>query len=111
MRLADIGDLDAVNELSDLISLCARAHAESEGATSPWQLTGALWANAVLAVVGGSWAAGREAKEVVREQGAKVIKKVLDAARERAQELRLTPRLEQALIAFQRTVEGGPSTV
>src|SRR4029453_8314189 len=38
-RLATIGDLDAVVELSDLISLCAQAHAAeaSEQSNSPWQ--------------------------------------------------------------------------
>lgn len=29
-RLAELGDLEAVAELADLISLCARAHAEGE---------------------------------------------------------------------------------
>jgi hypothetical protein len=37
-RLAELGDLEAIAELSDLISLCARAHAESRP-----ELAGELW--------------------------------------------------------------------
>jgi hypothetical protein len=110
-RLASIGDLEAVDELADLISLCAQAHTRAgAGRDSPWRLTGALWASSVLAVAGGSWPAHEEAKRGARERGAKVIEKVLDAASERAQELGLAPRLEHALIAFQRAVEAELST-
>jgi hypothetical protein len=110
-RLANIGDLEAVDELSDLISLCAKAHAGIEtGAEAPWRLTGALWMSTVLAVAGGSWPAHREAKRLARGEGTEVIEKVLDAARDRARELGLGSRLEHALIAFQRTVEGELST-
>jgi hypothetical protein len=42
-RLADAGDLDAVAELSDLISLCSRAEAESGGD----DLVERLWAATV----------------------------------------------------------------
>jgi hypothetical protein len=40
-RLAELGDLDAVTELADLISLCAWAHAEgrSELVPSLWRAT------------------------------------------------------------------------
>jgi hypothetical protein len=106
VRLAGIGDLEAVDELSDLISLCAQVHATAGGdSQSRWQLTAALWAAGVLAVAAGSWPAQRDAKRVAREKGPEVIKKVLDAARDRAQELGLESRLEDALIAFERTVE------
>jgi hypothetical protein len=109
VRLGGIGDLDAVDELADLISLCAQAHASFDGqdvSVSPSQLTGALWGLSMLAVAGGSWPAQREAKQSARDGSGPVITKVLDAARQRANELGLGPRLEQALIAFQRTVEG-----
>ncbi|MDQ3587568.1 MAG: hypothetical protein M3375_04365 [Actinomycetota bacterium] len=33
-RLAEVGDLEAVAELADLISACARAHAEGEPVTA-----------------------------------------------------------------------------
>jgi hypothetical protein len=107
VRLASIGDLEAVEELSDLISLCAQVHASVGGDSEPqWQLTAALWASGVLAVAAGSWPAQRDAKQIAREEGPEVIKKVLDAARDRAHALGLESRLERALIAFQRTVEG-----
>jgi hypothetical protein len=106
VRLAGIGDLEAVEELSDLISLCAQAHATGQdNRASVWQLTEALWANAVLAIAAGSWPAQREVKQRARAGGSTVIKKVLDAARDRARELGLDSRLEHALIAFQGTVE------
>jgi hypothetical protein len=44
-RLARLGDLDAVAELSDLISLCARAHGESRP-----ELAEELWAASVRAL-------------------------------------------------------------
>jgi hypothetical protein len=105
VRLAEIGDLEAVDELSDLISLCARAHATApSGDESPWQSTQALWANSVIALAAGPSPEQRDAKERARAEGPAVIKKVLDAARDRARELGLGSRLEHALIAFQRTV-------
>jgi hypothetical protein len=110
-RLASIGDLEAVDELADLISLCAQAHAGVDRqAGPPWELSRALWASSVLAVAHGTWPGQEEAKRAAREQGAKVIKKVLDAASERAQELGIAPSLEHVLIAFQRTVEAKLST-
>jgi hypothetical protein len=110
-RLASIGDLEAVDELADLISLCAQAHAGVDPEVGlPWELDRALWASSVLAVAHGSWPAQEEAKRAAREQGAKVIKKVLDAASERALELGRAPSLQHALIAFQRTIEPEFST-
>ena len=108
VRLASIGDLEAVDELADLISLCAQVHAAAglDGAESPRYLTAGLWVSAVLAVAGGSWPAQREAKRRAREEGPLVIEKVLDAARDRAHELGVAARLEDALIAFQQAVEG-----
>jgi hypothetical protein len=41
-RLAARGDLDAVRELADLISLAAQIHAENDGAATG-RLVGALW--------------------------------------------------------------------
>jgi hypothetical protein len=106
VRLAGIGDLEAVDELADLISLCAQVHATAgDSSRSPWQLTAALWAAGVLAVAAGSWPAQRDAKRSARDEGSEVIKKVLDAARDRAHELGLESRLKHALIAFERTVE------
>ncbi len=54
-RLADRGDLEAVAELADLISACARAHLEGRE-----ELVDELWA-ATAAALGGSSAGAREA--------------------------------------------------
>jgi hypothetical protein len=107
VRLAGLGDLEAVDELADLISHCAQVHATrgADGKASPWPVTGGLWATTVLAVAAGSWPEHQRAKAVARDEGAEVIKKVLDAARGRADELGLSSRLESALIAFQHVVE------
>jgi hypothetical protein len=113
VRLASIGDLEAVDELADLISLCAHAHAladEDEQAATPWELTGALWAISVLAVAGGRWSGQGDVKRMAREEGASAAGTMLAAARARAQELALGPRLEHALIAFHQTIERGLST-
>src|SRR3954451_8289197 len=64
-RLAARGDLDAVGELADLISLSAQVHAEN-GAGSPDALAGALWLAATVAVGGGSTPEHERAKEAVR---------------------------------------------
>lgn len=46
-RLAALGDVDAVRELADLISLCAQAHAEGRADEVP-----ALWQSSVRAIAG-----------------------------------------------------------
>jgi hypothetical protein len=101
-RLAELGDLEAVGELADLISLCGQAHAMAgeESAAAPWSLTAGLWALAALAVGGGAWPEQREAKRLARADGAGAADLGLAAARERAVQLGLGPRLERALIAF-----------
>jgi hypothetical protein len=102
-RLAELGDLEAVGELADLISLCGQAHARAgeENAAAPWRLTAGLWALAALAVGGGgAWREQREAKRLARADGAGAADLGLAAARERAGQLGLGPRLERALIAF-----------
>src|SRR5918995_4347545 len=48
-RLAALGDLESVRELSDLISLSAQAHAEANGG----DLAEALWLASAVAVAGG----------------------------------------------------------
>ena len=55
-RLAELGDLEAVAELSDLISLCARAHAEGRP-----ELAEALWAASAEAMAGSGAPGAREA--------------------------------------------------
>jgi hypothetical protein len=111
-RLASIGDLDAVEELADLISLCAQAHADSqrEGrAAAPWQLTGALWALTVLAIATGPWPEQQHTKRQSRGDDS-TAEQVLDAASRRASSLGVVSELERALIAFHHAVERSSST-
>lgn len=60
-RLADLGDLDAVIELADVISLCAQAHAGGEG-----RLAEPIWAAGARAVGWGPTAAHAAAKGLAR---------------------------------------------
>lgn len=64
-KLAARGDLDAVRELADLISLSAQVHAEN-GEGSPAALVAALWLAAMVAVGAGSTPEHERAKEAVR---------------------------------------------
>ncbi len=59
-RLAALGDLDAVRELSDLISLSAQLHAEGRGGADE------LWLASVAAVASGEDAAHDQAKSALR---------------------------------------------
>jgi hypothetical protein len=106
-RLALLGDLDAVGELADLISLCARAHAsaseEDERARS--RLAAGLWALAALAIGAGSWPGAVEAKRRAQAEGPAASEHVLDVANERGRELGLERELGPALIGFERLGE------
>lgn len=100
-RLARLGDMEAVHELADLISLCAQAHAPGDGrAAAPWALTASLWALSMVAVAEGGWAGARQAKRLAREGGADAALEVHGAACARAEEVGARPELERALIAF-----------
>jgi hypothetical protein len=78
-RLTDRGDLAAVRELADLISLCAQVHAE-RGADG-LALTDALWLAAAVAVGGGTSEGHERAKEAVRQGASGAAESLLDAAR------------------------------
>jgi len=64
-RLAARGDLEAVGELADLISLVAQIHAEDEPGTSDERIP-ALWLASTVAVAAGASAEHVEAKEALR---------------------------------------------
>ena len=63
-RLAELGDLDAVAELADVISLCAQAHAEGDPERAK-----AVW-DAGVRVVGDGAPAGHEAAKAAWRSGA-----------------------------------------
>jgi hypothetical protein len=64
-RLAARGDLDAVKELADLISLAAQVHAE-DGVGPSDDARGAVWLASAVAVAAGPSPEHEEAKEALR---------------------------------------------
>ena len=64
-RLAARGDLEAVGELADLISLAAKIHAEGEPGTAD-DMVRALWLAGIVAVAAGASPEHLEAKEELR---------------------------------------------
>jgi hypothetical protein len=78
-RLALLGDLDAVRELSDLISLAAQLHA-GEGDDRAAFAVGALWLAAVIAVAAGSSEAHERAKAAARAEDPNAAASLLAAA-------------------------------
>src|SRR5690242_21705597 len=68
-RLAARGDLEAVGELADLISLAAQIHAE-EGGPAAARLADSLWLAATVVVAVGSTDEHERAKGAVRAEAA-----------------------------------------
>jgi hypothetical protein len=83
LRLARLGDLDAVAELADVISIVAQAHAGSDS-----ELAEAVWHAGAVAIGCGSSEAHRAAKALARSQGAAALPAMREAA--------LAPRTDAA---------------
>jgi hypothetical protein len=83
-RLAARGDLEAVRELADLISLSAQIHAE-DGGRAAARVAGSLWLAATVAVAAGSTDEHERAKDAVRagatEAGADLVASASENAR------------------------------
>jgi hypothetical protein len=94
-RLAARGDLDAVTELADLISLAAQIHAESAGDPRDDEIR-ALWLAATVAVAAGASDRHREAKRVLRSGGPAAVEKLASAAAENAHRAGLDDALARA---------------
>jgi hypothetical protein len=92
-RLAALGDLDAVRELSDLISLCAAAHAERAEALTP-----ALWLAAAIAIGCGSSDGHEAAKSAARQLRPDASQALLDEARHSASVTGITQRFEARVV-------------
>ena len=75
-RLAAVGDLEAVAELADVISLSAQAHAEGRP-----ELAEAVWAGGVAAIGWGGGEELRSAKEAARASDPGAAEALLAAAR------------------------------
>jgi hypothetical protein len=70
-RLAELGDLDAVRELSDLISLSAQVHDGAADQASAGLRAAGLWLSSTLAIAVGPTVAHERAKASLRaEDGA-----------------------------------------
>src|SRR5947208_16970119 len=65
-RLAALGDLEAVRELSDLISLSAQLNAGSENHGGPGAATAALWLASVTVTAAGPEHGHEQAKSALR---------------------------------------------
>jgi hypothetical protein len=79
-RLAALEDLEAVRELSDLISLSAQLHVQGDGGS----VARALWLASAVAVGAGGGDRHHGAKAALREDGADPGAALLAAARNRA---------------------------
>jgi hypothetical protein len=90
-RLAALGDGEAVAELSDLISICAAAHAEGGEGTVP-----ALWLAAAIAVGCGAGEAHRAAKAAARANDPTAGPALLSAASDAAASVGLQDALDHA---------------
>lgn len=90
-RLAERGDLEAVRELADLISLSAQLHARGEAGGVP-----ALWLAAALSVAAGSEQARSEAKDALRRGDRSGAEALIDSARAQAESEGLGGALAEA---------------
>ena len=82
-RLAALGDLDAIRELSDLISLAARVHDRTPDERRVAAESAALWLAATSAIAGGP-DAGHEAAKTELREGSDTASSSLRAAAESA---------------------------
>jgi hypothetical protein len=79
-RLAGLGDLEAVRELADLISISAQLHAEREGSGAD-----ALWLASVLAVACGPPPDHERAKRALRSGEPAAAEELRESARATAE--------------------------
>jgi hypothetical protein len=95
-RLAALGDLEAVRELADLISLSAQLHAEPDGA----EAAPSLWLGAIVAVAAGGSESHERAKAMLRAGAPAAAATLRDASHTRAAEARLAGPLAVAAEAI-----------
>jgi hypothetical protein len=93
-RLAARGDLEAVGELADLISLAAQINAEDEPGAA--ETTSALWLAATVAVAAGPSAEHLEAKGALRRGAPGASESLAEAAGETARRAGLDDPLARA---------------
>jgi hypothetical protein len=92
-RLAALGDLEAVRELSDLISLAAQLHAADHVPPAPEDGSGALWLASAITVAAGAPPGHDDAKRALRDGDAGASHALWTGAASVAEEAGLTERL------------------
>lgn len=102
-RLAALGDLAAVRELSDLISISAQLQAEERAGGA----VEALWLGCVAAIACGASTAYETAKADLRERRGEGAASLLDAAREATREAGIGEALEAAAQAIDFATPSG----
>ena len=102
-RLATLGDLEAVRELADLISLCAQL---SAGGVRDGEATAALWLAATIAVAAGGGPEHDAAKAALRRGEAAAPSLLRSAARSRAAATGLEAELGEAAEAIESGADG-----
>jgi hypothetical protein len=95
-RLAALADLDAIRELSDLISLSAQLHDAEGGA----QAANALWLGSVTAIATGGTPGHEHGKSALREGDPDAWAALWQAARGAAEQAGLSGRLERTAEAI-----------
>jgi hypothetical protein len=95
-RLATLGDLEAVRELSDLISLVAQLHAANHASPGPDHGAGALWLASAVTVAAGPPPAHAKAKGALREGDPGASRALWEGAASVAADTGLAERLNGA---------------
>jgi hypothetical protein len=95
-RLAALGDLEAVRELADLISLSAQIH-DAEPAS---ELAGVLWLASAVAVAVGATEHHEAAKGMIRDRDPAAAMELWRSAAEGAETGSIQPALEDACEAI-----------
>jgi hypothetical protein len=95
-RLAALGDLDAVRELSDLISLAAQLHAANHASPGGEDGSGALWLASAIAVAAGPPPGHADAKRALRDGDSGASEVLWEGALSVAQVAGLAERLDRA---------------
>ncbi len=106
-KLAARGDLDAVRELADLISLSAQVHAENgDGSDDP--RSAALWLASMVAVGAGATDEHEKAKEALRRDEPGAVEKLVQNATETARRSGMADALARAAEAIGFAAEDVP---
>jgi hypothetical protein len=92
-RLAALGDLEAVRELSDLISLAAQLHAANHASPDGEDGSGALWLASAITVAAGPPPGHDDAKRALRRGDPGASRALWDGATSVAEESGLAERL------------------